>query len=706
MQELIMRVFLRICLIGLLFSTLLVDVDEKIAQEFIRGTALYVLLIALFVLTLYLTGKRDLAERYIPSLEQLALIAFALVSTVHAISHIVDTEIPRLKFFFRLLYGCYLIYVSSPWARRISRIGLITTTVLIFSSFLFNWTFIVGLIRSIPLLLVLLFFWLGTSRPILPWRDLRRDPFFLLISVALLSLVAANVWNANLLNGFEGVVRFLIGALVFSLIRNSNEEGAGSRVVRSLLIVAALHVLIFLVSVVIAASVDGSLSVFVSKRSHFAGVNVNDISGYLITVFPLIMSVMFVNGKDARKRQVALAILFFGCLFLLLVVKSRSAWPIMGLSIAFVAYFMSRWSRSGPEAFQRALRWIIPGAFVLGLIMLILVLYRAPDLAYLADFKTLEIRFDLWRLAMRALSEAPIFGSGSENYSVLSAQKILSSADLNSFAALGAFFRESGAYIHCHNLILQLWLDGGLVYMLGLVGLILFGIYMGMSRSHESPDFIIHIAASITLIAILLQGFLNYHFMNHPTWLTTWILLGIVSRRKDGDVKPEPEGREWPFAGAQVSAAFVGILFIALHLFVLRNRGEALRIVLPELFKNSQDSYLLIGDKKPQSLSRAQAALVPALITTRIYARDSQTNQFAGELYFFMYERDGSPASLSGAKEYYSRCTRLAPESAFCARRLSEILRVDNPAEADEMARRSRELDPFGLLDSGLLRRL
>lgn len=690
-----------------MFATLLVDVDEKIAQEFIRGTALYFLLISLFVLTVFLSGKRDLAISWIPGPEQVALVAFALVSTVHAISHIVDTEIPRLKFIFRLVYGCYLIYVTSPYARRVSRIGLVTTTVLVFSSFLFNWTFIVGLVRSIPLFLLLLFYWSGAPAA-RTWKYFRQDNFTILVVIALVALVVANLWNANLVNGVEGVLRFLSGALLFALIKNAEEDKVANFVVRSLLLVAGLHVVIFSVSVLIAASMDGSLSVFTGKRSHFAGVNVNDISGYLITVFPLILGVMFVNGNNARKRLTVLALLFFGCLFLLLVVKSRSAWPIMGFSIAMVAYFMIRWSPARLEN-VKAMRWIVPGVVILGLVVLVMIASRAREMAYLAEIKTLEIRFDLWRLALRALSESPVFGIGSENYSVLSGQKMSGAEDLNSFGAAAAFFRESGAYIHCHNLILQLWLDGGIVYMIAIVGLIVLGIYRGMSRSRDASDFIMNIAASVTLIAILLQGSLNYHFMNHPTWLTTWILLGVVARSFAGSPVP-PDGRQSPagMGKLQTVAVVLAIAFMALHIFVLRNHGDALRIVLPDLFKTSQDSYLLEGDKKPESLKRATQALTPSLAAARLYSVDPRINQFTGEIYFFMFERDGTSQSRSGALEYYSRCLRFAPASGFCARRLSQLLRYQNPQDpqADAMMALSKELDPFGLLDSGLLRRL
>jgi len=697
------KLFVNFCLIALLFGTLLVDADPKVAQEFLRGTALYlsILYAAIFIAGRF--GFPGFLIHFRPSFFQLVLVAFALVSSVHAISHIVDTEIPRLKTLFRGIYAVYLIVVTSPLCRRSGRVNLTVVTVLLFSSFLLNWMFIVGSVRTIPMALLLAFVWLDDPATPPKWNlsRIKSDPFLWLILLAVFALFVSNVYNRNHLNGVEGLARLASGVFLFLLVRRDPDSQVSSIVIRALLALAALHILLIVTSIFFLLQQDPGYSILVTKKSALAGVNVNDISGYLITLFPLILGALFARKETGLTRGIGLGFLFLGAFLLLLIVKSRAAWPIMFLSMLMFGYLVSRFNRLHSIFHRQSLRWIIPAAFLLIIVVTITFASKAREIAYLADFGTLEIRFDLWRVALRAIYESPIFGIGSENYVRLSSQRITDDQDLDSFGTLADFLRHSGAYLHCHNLFLQLWLDGGIFYLIAVAGLFLFGIYGAITGKKTREDFGLRIAAAISLIAILLQGFLNYHFMNIPTWLTTWLLLGIVARNghtiEEGRMMPTV----WLVGGCVLS------VFLAIHLLVLSWRGDAIRFVRDALFKNAQDAYVLESEGKI-SAEMLRAAVVPAENAANLYSRNAELNQLAGEIRLLSFKKTTEKTDLTQARKHYDLCFESAPWSAFCAERLADILRLQKAPEQEykPFLEKAAQLDPFDLLHQGMLRKL
>jgi len=701
------NIFLPVTVVLLLCSTLLVDVDSRNLQEFVKGTLFYLIILFSAIFLAEKFGFPGFLKGFRPSVFSLVLALFAMVSMIHAISHIVDTEIPRLKAIYRLIYALFLIFITSPLAARFSRLHLLIGTVLLFCSFLFTWMFIVGSVRSIPVVLLVVYGWLELGNGEFNWRKLSGDIFLILIAVSLAALAVSNVYNRNHLNGAEAIFRFGGGALLFLLVRREKDAKTAHIVTVSLLVIAAVHILLIFFSIFFLAMNDPDYSVISTKKSSLAGVNVNDISGYLIILFPLVLGAVFNQKEIKTRRTIVLALLFLSGFFLLLILKSRAAWPIMFFSCALFIYLLKRYNTLKSDHYRKILIWLIAGTFALLALLTVIIVLKAQEIKYLTSFSTLDLRFDLWRLAARTLAESPVFGIGSENYVRLSSQSVTDPLDLASFSDLAEFFRQSGAFIHCHNLFLQLWLDGGFVYMVGISGLFFFGIMAGISGSQSGEYRGLRIGAAVALTAVLFQGMLNYHFMNLPTWFSVWLLLGISVRGRDVDTPAPSRERNVPFSLIGILSLCLAVLGI--HLAVLSNRGDSIRALRDVMYKNSLDAYVLESGGQLVPAEMIAESNMHALRAASYYSDNAELNQLSGEISFFAFNQLHEEAFLTAASSRYEACFRNAPWSAFCAQRLADIASIQNPKDTQKhrlLSERARALDPFDLLHRSRLRKL
>ncbi len=189
-------------------------------------------------------------------------------------------------------------------------------------------------------------------------------------------------------------------------------------------------------------------------------------------------------GNPVRFVGLVLSLAVIG--YCLLLTKSRTAY--VGVVVSLLMWTLaSRGKWSLPS--RRVILWGIGGTVVLGGITLIASLTGGLDRLVLAEApKSLQYRLDYWRSSLQAIQESPLFGVGPgqfrQNYL---AHKLP---------------RSSEEIADPHNLVLDVWANGGLLALAGLGWLVCCLVriqWSGVGQSALSADGGAEIAAQVPI---------------------------------------------------------------------------------------------------------------------------------------------------------------------------------------------------------------
>ncbi|MEZ6067232.1 MAG: O-antigen ligase family protein [Planctomycetaceae bacterium] len=201
----------------------------------------------------------------------------------------------------------------------------------------------------------------------------------------------------------------------------------------------------------------------------------NSFGGLLATLLLLLFGVAIARWRASLPAR---RLMFVGLLLLvavtLLLTKSRTAWVGTAVGIVFILLStrVARPEHAGPG---RMLRWMGPFMLVAVLIGVAALATGLIDQQVLTEApKSLLYRFQYWRGTLGVIAEHPWLGVGGGNFRQHYLRYKLPEA--------------SEEIADPHNLVLDVWANGGLIALAGLLWLMVIGLRSTWRSSHCSED--------------------------------------------------------------------------------------------------------------------------------------------------------------------------------------------------------------------------
>jgi O-antigen ligase len=627
-------------------------------REIVINIAVWFILITIIK---YKTGT----DFFIIDADRLLLTGFAVLLVISGITFSIDTEIPRYKNFLRAVLYLYTILLTTKPSGQLKTESLYLFTMLIFSSFQFQWAYTIGELKSLPLFIL--------SGVIVYDTSVRREkniPIYILLLLFLIPviLLVSNIVNRNMLHGFEEFFIIVAALSAFYTVFHRVKEDHFLFLIN---VFTFLYSLYFVVTMAIKIVTDADYNLFIDKPSFIGGVNVNDISGYYILVLPFVLAFF---GNSVRFASLNLA----SVLFILAAVKSR--FPIIVCAVIILLYVSF-----GTENFIRKNRKkILFGIFAIALFFLsVFSFFYSNKLEYLTSRDSLDTRGDMWIFAWNAICENLLFGTGVNNNIPLLV--IDRSFNIDAIPMLADVFEEGGRFTHAHSTFLQLWLNGGILYVIFYFTFTLFALYRGFKNKQNKIVF----ASFLAVTAFLLEGLLNYHLMSHSFLLILWMAFAVIF--KNSNILPEFKQNK--------SAPAMAFLFFTITISltaVLAIHAAAMNHIRTIRGWDNYDNLILQGNMTPQSVGNLDAAekLSGSLYNSSLPERKF-CQQYA-EIKYYRYTIDKTPENLTSAHSAYTNCLDSRFKNPIVYYRLFE---TDITGNAREYLLQSEKYDSFHLLN-------
>ena len=185
----------------------------------------------------------------------------------------------------------------------------------------------------------------------------------------------------------------------------------------------------------------------------------------------------------------------------LLLSLSRAGW--LGLGVAGLIYLFI--------AAEKKVRRFA-SVFV---IVIIIVIVSIPNLRwrFVLPFygeKSAVSRLSLWNTGVKAIKEAPIVGLGLTGFAK-QWPRLNTDPNLDS-------------HNFPHNIFLDLWVETGIIGLISLIGLMGLMIFRGLNNRAD----IFKLGASLFLIALLTQGFIDNPYFKNDLAMVFWIILSLA----------------------------------------------------------------------------------------------------------------------------------------------------------------------------------
>lgn len=290
-----------------------------------------------------------------------------------------------------------------------------------------------------------------------------------------------------------------------------------------------------------------------SSTVEIRGINPNEVGGMLTLVIPLAVALSIGGGYLRLVALPSVAILSGA----LLLTQSRTAVGSVAAALTLGALWALR-RRSGIAA---ALALICVGAGIA------VVATLEPQL-FAPSFREVPVQAGL-----RMLIDMPVTGIG-----------------LNTFPEILPRFypaaHEDGAtYAHAHNLLLQTWLDLGVLGLLAFLDITLTAVRLGLCRNSDpsadpahlrlcSPDDWLTLGLLLSLLAYGIFSLADAVTLGAKPGVALWLVLGLLaanettlsgvpSQLANGLAKARKRVLRWPVVARGGSLVLVGLLTVA-----------------------------------------------------------------------------------------------------------------------------------------------
>ncbi len=179
---------------------------------------------------------------------------------------------------------------------------------------------------------------------------------------------------------------------------------------------------------------------------------------------------------------------------------SRGAW--LGFFAACVLF-----------ALLSANKKIILGLVVIGVVVAGLVAVT-PNLRYrvLLPFygeKSAVARLSLWNTAGRMIADSPVLGKGIHGFNY-NWDKYNQDRNLEH-------------YNFPHNIFLNFWVDSGLLGLIAMVSILVFGLWQGITRRRNQY----HLALALFMAALVVHGLIDIPYLKNDLALVFWMIMAI-----------------------------------------------------------------------------------------------------------------------------------------------------------------------------------
>ena len=256
--------------------------------------------------------------------------------------------------------------------------------------------------------------------------------------------------------------------------------------------------------------VDVALNADMPGRVYSFYENPNAFAEVLMMLLPIVVALFFSLRRPGGKTA-SLGIFFLG-LVAIVMTYSRASW--VGLAVAALVYVFL-WNR-------RLLPLCLLGVICAIPLLPSTVLNRILTITDSSDSST-SSRFPLWSAAIQMLKMQPIMGVGLGTDAV--------QARIREFA----LYDSVAAFVHAHNTFLQIWLETGLLGLVGFVGHVLWSIKATARAVWISENQVARhmaIGGSSALCGALVCGLADY-LWNYPRvmflfWTVCAITLGAI----------------------------------------------------------------------------------------------------------------------------------------------------------------------------------
>lgn len=161
----------------------------------------------------------------------------------------------------------------------------------------------------------------------------------------------------------------------------------------------------------------------------------------------------------------------------------------------------------------KANKKLLQGALIAGAVM-VMVVAAVPNLRYrvLLPFygeKSSVARFSLWHTGWLMIEDGPVLGKG-----------------LTGFASNWDQYNTDPGLEHYnfpHNIILNFWVDTGILGVISIVTLFIYGIFYGVKNKRNNYQ----CGLVLMLVAIVVHGLIDIPYLKNDLALIFWMLWGL-----------------------------------------------------------------------------------------------------------------------------------------------------------------------------------
>ena len=171
-------------------------------------------------------------------------------------------------------------------------------------------------------------------------------------------------------------------------------------------------------------------------------------------------------------------------------------------------------------AFSHRRRWVLLGLAVLGMAALALIepiRHRVIIETENVYGNTVQSRLDLWTGAIKLIEQRPLFGAGLSGFQERVAPFLTN-------------FHASAFFIDPHNIVLNFWVETGLLGVIAMAWIIGVGLWVSWrgwrSGSAEWRPF--HLGVLLALVAVLVHGLVDVPYFKNDLSLEFWALIAIT----------------------------------------------------------------------------------------------------------------------------------------------------------------------------------
>ena len=241
-------------------------------------------------------------------------------------------------------------------------------------------------------------------------------------------------------------------------------------------------------------------------------------------IAPAVLATFISLWQGIRSRKKFTAYLFEILVMVvvgLALLFSRSYGAFLGVSIGFIAFwgyeiFYSRYQKFYGKLWVKI---VVPLVIVLLGSVVVLTQFGTTKFNDFLEFdqqSSSSVRMQVWEVAANFALENPVLGIGLGGYE-----------DRYAAEAIGILGYEpyESNMLHSHNLLVSTWLNSGLLGLIGLVLMIVFGVISFRKGVYKGEEKDVAVVFLIMLVVILVHGIFDQPFWKNDLALLWWIVL-------------------------------------------------------------------------------------------------------------------------------------------------------------------------------------